>query len=74
MIDVQLVKGTPLVFLDFCGNFFSWISTFIENQQNRLRLYQLQGNLQNELSLTVHRGPSFGPNGGGAQSSNPNQI
>lgn len=29
VIDLQLVKGTPMVFLDFCQNFFSMIETRI---------------------------------------------
>jgi len=32
MIDVQLVKGTPLVFLDFSQNFFLMIESRIEIQ------------------------------------------
>ena len=33
LINIQLVKGTHLVFLDFCQNFFNMISTRIDIQQ-----------------------------------------
>lgn len=32
MINIQLVKGTPLVFLDFTQNFFNMMETRIEMQ------------------------------------------
>ena len=32
MINIQLVKGTPLVFLDFTQNFFSMMETRMEMQ------------------------------------------
>ena len=35
MINVQLVKGTPLVFLDFAQNFFNTLETRIEIQHHR---------------------------------------
>jgi hypothetical protein len=37
IIDVQLVKGTPLVFLDFAQNFFNTIEKRIEMQYQRLK-------------------------------------
>ncbi len=36
-IDVQLVKGTPLVFLDFAQNFFNTIEKRMEMQYQRLK-------------------------------------
>ena len=35
MIDIQLVKGTPLVFLDFTWNFFNMIEQRIEMQRQQ---------------------------------------
>jgi len=40
VIDVQLVKGTPMVFLDFAHNFFAMIETRIEMQQIKYKNYQ----------------------------------
>ena len=37
MINLQLVKGTPLVFLDFAQNFFNLIESTIEQQRRRPR-------------------------------------
>ena len=36
MINIQLVKGTPLVFLDFTQNFFNMIEARIEMQRLRM--------------------------------------
>ena len=36
VINVQLVKGTPLVFLDFAQNFFNMIETRIAMQRQKM--------------------------------------
>ena len=41
MIDVQLVKGTPVVFLDFVQNFFSAIETRLNMQHHNPRTSSL---------------------------------
>ena len=44
MINIQLVKGTPLVFLDFSQNFFGMLQNRIEMQQ--LKQMQMQSQSQ----------------------------
>ena len=36
VMDLQLVKGTPMVFLDFCQNFFNMVEGRVHMQQLKL--------------------------------------
>ena len=36
VMDLQLVKGTPMVFLDFCQNFFNMVEGRVQMQQLKL--------------------------------------
>ena len=51
MINIQLVKGTPLVFLDFSQNFFGMLQNRIEMQQ--LKQMQLQSSQSQDQHQTA---------------------
>ena len=58
MINLQLVKGTPLVFLDFAQNFFNLIESTIEQQRRRPR--ELPQNRWPPANFDYQQEPSTG--------------